>query len=130
MKRTLSIIWLLLVAFTFSTLIHSTDSDINSLGVAVNSNNLLSVIFISWIIALPMLLCILLFRRYGFKGYAITLLLASIVMGIIIGLAGSTAQANNEVLFSVFSMVLISIFVFGIGSLPNVFLAFKKLKTV
>jgi len=130
MKKTLSIIWLLLVAFSFSALIHSTDADIIELGTAISTTNIFSVIFISWIIALPMLLCILIFRRYGFKGYLITLVIASIVMGIIIGLAGSTAQASNGVFISVFSVVLISIFILGIGSLPNVFLTFRKLKTV
>ncbi len=130
MKKTLSIIWLLLVAFSFSALIHSTDSDINDLGTAVSSTNIFSVIFISWIIALPMLLCILLFRRYGFRGYVITLVITSIIMGIIIGLAGSTTQASNEVYISIFSVILLSIFLLGIGSLPNVFLTFRKLKTV
>lgn len=130
MKKILSIIWLLVVAFSFSALIHSTDSDINDLGTAVFSTNIFSVIFISWIIALPMLLCILLFRRHGFKGYLITLVITSIIMGIIIGLTGSTAQASNEAFISIFSVILLSIFVLGIGSLPNVFLTFKKLKTV
>ena len=130
MKQTLSIIWSLLVAFAFSALLHSTDSDINSLGAAVSSTNILSVVMVSLIIVLPMLLCMMFFRHHGLKGFIITLLTISAVQGTILGFAGSTAQTSNEILVSVLSMIVLSVFVCGIGSLPNVFIAFRKLKTV
>ncbi|MEN8251714.1 MAG: hypothetical protein ABFS32_22535 [Bacteroidota bacterium] len=130
MKKALSIIWSLIVAFVFSALIHSIDSDVSSLGAAVSSQNILSVVLVSWIIALPMFLCMLLFQRHGLKGYIVTLVTISIVQGTILGFAGSTAQASNEIIVSVISMIVLSIFICGIGSLPNVYITFRTQNTV
>jgi hypothetical protein len=130
MKQTLSIIWSLLVAFAFSALLHSTDSAINSLGAAVSNPNTISTIVVSFIIVVPMLLCMLLFRHLGWKGFLILLLTISAVLGTILGFAGSTGQTSNEIFVSVLSMIVLSVFVCGIGSLPNVYITFRKLKTV
>ncbi len=130
MKQTLSIIWSFLVAFAFSALLHSTDSAISSLGAAFSSPNIVSVVVVTLIIALPMLLCMLFFRNHGWKGFIITLLTISAILGTILGFAGSTAQTSNGIFVSVLGMIVLSVFVNGIGSLPNVFITFRKLKTV
>ncbi len=130
MKQTLSIIWSLLVAFTFSALLHSTDSAINSLGAAVSNPNTVSTILVSLILVVPMFLCMFLFRHHGWKGFLISLLTISAVLGTILGFAGSTGQASNEIFVSVLAMIVLSIFVCGIGSLPNVYITFRKLETI
>lgn len=130
MKQTLSQLWSVLVALAFSALIHSTDSEIGSLVAAFSSPNIVSVLILSLIIVFPMLLCILLFRHRGWKGYIITILLISTVLGTVLGFAGSAAQSFNEMVVSVLGMIGISVFVYGLGSFPNVFVTFRKLKTV
>ena len=130
MKLTISIIWSFLVAFAFSALIHSTDSAIGSIGATFSFPNILSVLFISWFLILPILLCILSFRYRGWKGFFVTLFLISVVLGTFLAFAGSMAQKSDEIIVSILGMTGISVFVSGLGSFPHVIIMSRKLKSV
>lgn len=122
MKQTLSFIWSFLVAIAFSALIHSTDSDVGSIGVAFSSQNIGSVLLISVFLALPMLLCILSFRLRGWKGFLATLLLVASILGLLIAILGTTAQTTGGFIVSVLGMAGISVLVYVLGALPHLIL--------
>jgi hypothetical protein len=130
MKQIISILWSIIFAVTFSALIHSTDSNIGSMGAAFTPSNIISVLIISLILVWSMLLCLLSFRHRGWKGFIITLLLISTVFGTILAFVGSTAQTSDEMAVSMLGAGGLFVCVLGLGSFPHVITTFQKLKSV
>jgi len=135
MKRTnifqiASLIWSILVACAFSALIHSTDSDIGGLTGLLDFSTAVSVVSIAVILLVPVLFCILMFARRGWRGFAAALILSSLVLGALLTMAGSTGESIQELSVSFGGSVGIFALVFGLGSFPHMGTTARRLRSV
>ena len=103
----------------FAALIHVVDPDVNGVAGLYAPNVLFSVALIAFILFLPVLLSLSLFRRWGLRGYVSALLGAAGGIGLLIALAGSTAATPTGWLVSIGGVTLIAAVMLTLASLPG-----------
>jgi hypothetical protein len=124
--RIVSYAWAFLIALGFSALIHSTDKEIGGLAGFWNLSAIISVIFVAVILLAPMFLCLLVFNRRGKRGFAVVWIVTSLILGVILAMAGSTATTLPEFAVSLAGATGLFAAVLGLGTLPQLLL--KKME--
>lgn len=125
----MAVIWSVMIAWAFSAVLHSTDSEIGSIGGVFTLRIFISVTIVSlYLLVLPMFLCLLSFHRYRWKGFVTVLFLTAVVLGLFLhlSLGGSTATTIGEFTVSVVGMMVISVLVIGLALLPHIVMLSRK----
>ena len=108
-----------LTLWFFVALIHVVDVDVNGVAGLAAPNVLFSVTVIASVLFLPALLSLSTFRRWGVRGYVLTLLSAAGGIGLLIALAGSKATTAAGWLMSIVGVTLICIVTLAIATVPG-----------
>jgi hypothetical protein len=122
--------WSVVVACAFSFLIHSTDSDVGGFSGLLNLSGIVSVVTIAVMLLAPMLGCILMYARRGWRGFITALVSISLVLGAFLTMAGSTAPTIRDLSVSFGGSVALFVLVFAAGTLPQVMTAARRVRSV
>lgn len=124
--RFIAKLWAFSIAWVFSALIHSTDSEVGGLSGLQTMPNMISVTFIAVLFLVPMFAINAAFVHRRWRGFMGALLLWALVLGGFLAMAGSTARTVQELAKSVARVAGLFVVVMGVGTLPHIILVARQ----
>ncbi len=120
MRIVLSVFWMFLVAWIFNGLLHATDIDVNGIEGLVSGSVLVSVTIYSFAMMLPLLGCLFIWRRAGYRGLLRWALGFAGVTSLVVTAAGSTATNLGGLAWSFLGVTLLILAIIVVAVLPAI----------